>query len=227
MFIRLGWILIAAILLTACDRVVLTKPELTLSQSPTLEARPPLHLVVMDDQAAERGGNYAEQLGKSIRDAYPRAVALAAEPVAGQATVILRFRQLGAFFTNNRGSVLQAAGGISAPRGTSSGWESVMAELGGYRSRVSGNQFLILPGNWSGIAYVEVEVRDQRPGRAAVFGFSLASERATANTLGYLGAQMVASDAWGEVEKPLTAFLNAAVRKLANESTGVSAAVHR
>lgn len=221
----LGAALLTVFLCACGGREVLTKPDLALTRQPTLEVRPPINLIVTDDQAAERGSGYADQLSKSIRDAYPQAVISLptdAAPASGQVTIAIHVRQLGAFFTNERGSVLNKAGGIAPARGTPTGWEPVMAQIAKYPSKIAGTQFIYLPGNWSGIAYMEVDVRDRRPGRTAAFSFPLAAERASGNDLGYLRAQMLASDAWGEVSKPLSVFLDAAVRKIASEGTNAA-----
>ncbi len=74
-----------------------------------------------------------------------------------------------------------------------------------------------LPTIWNGVAYVEIELRDLRPGRSANFTVPLGAEHVNANTLGYLTAQSVANSAREDVSPRTVASLDAAGKKLGTE----------
>src|SRR5262250_3214530 len=67
-------LLVCFIALGGCSEQVLTQPELNLSAQPNATVAPPVLLAVTDDQAGERGAEYAARLRGKIHNAYPRAV---------------------------------------------------------------------------------------------------------------------------------------------------------
>ena len=213
--------LLLFVLLSACSEVVLTKPNLPLTQRPEITLVPAIALSVIDDEAGERGGLYAAQITKAIVDAYPRsveAVAPGAAAAPGRVALSIHIRQLGAFFNRSQSSIMDARAARNGPEGTVADWDGVAAAAVGAGPTASGTVYAHLPGNWSGIAFLEIEVRDRRPGKSAAFAFVLAAERFRPNELGYMEARMAADDAWQEIAPRLVAFIDAAIRKVKAEA---------
>jgi hypothetical protein len=206
-----------ALLLAACGKQVPTQPTLTLIPRPDLQANPPINLVVLDDQASERSG-YAAQLAKTIQDAYPRAISapMQTTPAPQQVTLKLHIRYIGASFNQTKDAVLSNQT-VDPPRGNAADWQPLVTRAIGLHAVSSGWVYKKLPGNWSGIAHIDIEVTDRRPGAKAAFRFPLVAERSAGNDFGYARAQMVASDAWSEIGPRLAHFLDSAVHKVVTE----------
>jgi hypothetical protein len=199
-----------------CTKQFLTAPELTLTERRDLVVAPPLAIAVIDSQATERNGDFATQTSAAIRKAYGNAVEIVPGDFArteGRVLVRIRIRQLGAFFNQ----VLPPDKLTSAIQGNVADWAAVVAASGATDVLASGTVFKYLNGNWSGIAFLEVELRDWRPNRGAAFVMPLVAERVTPNRGGYFGAMMIAAEAWDQVNPRLTRFLDAAMQKLASE----------
>jgi hypothetical protein len=209
----------AALLAAGCSEVKLTKPPLALA--PQAEALvPPLAVAIIDDEADERGRDYAAQLLKAILDAYPRSTeALPPNAIAapGRVSMTIHIHQLGAFFNRTRSSVLRVSPELTRIKGSMVGWDSVVAAAATSDPLVSGNVYLYLPGNWSGIANIDIAIEDTRPSHNASFTIPIVAERSRPNDLGYVGATIVAASAWHEVQPRLAACIDAVVRKLREE----------
>ena len=221
------FILLACLLSTGCTEIFLTKPDLTLTKQPDIALAAPIALAVIDDEAATRGGAYAAQLAKAITDAYPHAIELraaTADDASGRVAVTIRIHHLGAFFNRTVYSVLNAGPETTELRGTVADWDAVAAAAFRTGPVSQGTVFKDIQGNWSGIADLDIVLVDQRPGRAANFTVPLAYEHSQPNVLGYIGAMMLADDAWRTVAPRLAAFLDAAVRKVKAEEPGAGAA---
>jgi len=207
-----------ALALSACSEVSLTKPDLALAPK-TQGLNPLLELRVVDDQSGERGGDYANRLAMQIRDSYPRAIELASTPapVEGRANLTLHLHFLGAQFNRTRNSVLGNAPDLTVARGTVDGWQPVVTATAGNGPVSSGTVFVLLPGNWSGIAYLDAEIRDLRPGHNAALVIPIAAEHSAPNKLGALQADLQAASAWEAVTPRLAALLDATIAKLGVE----------
>jgi hypothetical protein len=212
----------AAVLLGGCSTQVLTTPTLALDVQPTLVADPPISLRVVDDESDGRGQDYAGQLAQAIVAAYPRAIEKAPDnsaPVPRRVNMVVRIKQLGAFFHVGSIPVLPSRATLGAVVGSVEDWAPVVKASASGRPAISGTVF-IGDGNWSGVAYLEVYVQDLRDGRDAAFRLPLVAERAAPNSLGYMSAKLVADSAWDEIGPCLAAFLDASVRKVAAEAPG-------
>ena len=209
--------------MASCTEVLMTKPDLALTKQPEISLAPRIALTVIDDGAGERGNAYAGQLGEAIASAYPQAIESRqsrAEPPVGRVTRVIHIRQQGAVFNRTRSSLL-ASGGSTLTRveGTTTGWDGVVAAAATTEPVASGTVYVLLPGNWSGIADLDIEVHDRRLGQTASFTLPLVAERSRPNDLGFVAAMMVADDAWQSIAPRLTAFLDAAVRKIKTEGS--------
>lgn len=205
-----------AFTLSGCSEVSLTKPDLELaSNAQRLDS--PLELQIVDDQANDRGGGYASHLAGEIRSAFPHAIELAQAPVEGRANLTLHIHFLGAHFNRSKNALLPNQSILTAARGTIDGWQPVVAAAAGQGAVSSGTVFVNLPGNWSGVAYFDAEIRDLRPGHNATLVIPIASEHSAPNKLGALQAEIQADSAWEAVAPRLTALLDATIAKLAAE----------
>ena len=100
---------VVSILLGGCSTQVLTTPDLALNAQPTLVADPPISLRVLDEQGDGRGEGYADRLAQAILAAYPHAIEKAPDgsaPVPRRVNMLVRIKQLGAFFHDTSNSVL-------------------------------------------------------------------------------------------------------------------------
>lgn len=207
-----------ALALSACSEVSLTKPDLALAPK-AQSLSPPLELKIVDDQAGERGNDYASRLATQIRNAYPHAIELASAPtpVEGRANLTLHIHFLGAQFNKTQKAVLPNTPSLTTARGTVDDWRPVVAAAAGTGPVSSGTVFSNLSSNWSGIAYLDAEIRDTRPGHQAALLIPIAAERSGPNKFGALQAQLEADSAWDAVTPRLAALLDATIAKLAAE----------
>ena len=212
---------VVAVLLGGCSTQVLTTPDLALNAQPTLVADPPISLRVLDEQGDGRGEDYADRLAQAILAAYPHAIEKApdgAAPVARRVNMLVRIKQLGAFFHDTSTSVLPSPSALRVV-GSVGDWAPVIRASFSSEPPVSGTVF-IGGGNWSGVAYLEVYVQDLRDDRGTAFKLPLIAERAAPNTLGYMSATIVADRAWEEIGPRLASFLDASVRKVVTDGSG-------
>jgi hypothetical protein len=207
-------------LLVGCTERFATAPDLELARRTVPPSSVPVLVSIEDDQANERPKDYSQQLLKQLCDAYSGA--LEASPATstiapGRVSVTIRIHQLGAVFNRTKSSVLAVSPSLDQPRGTFGDWTDVISASRRLEPVASGTVFAHLPGNWSGITYLDVEVHDQRAGHAADFTMPLVAERSRPNKWGYFEAQGVAADAWDAVRPRLIAFIDAMVSKLGRE----------
>jgi hypothetical protein len=212
---------LAAVFLGGCSTQVLTTPDLALNAQPMLVADPPIALRVVDEQVEGRGEAYADRLMQAILAAYPHAIERAPDgsaPVPRRVNMVVRIKQLGAFFHLTSSSVLPNPFGLRMV-GSVEDWAPVVRASVSSEPMASGS-VLVGGGNWSGVAYLEVYVQDLRDGRGAAFKLPFIAERAAPNSFGYMSATMVADRAWDEIGPRLAMFLDASVRKVAAEGSG-------
>jgi len=216
-------VLLASVCLfvAGCSETILMSPDLKLTEHSDLKLLPPIALWVVDEESAERGTAYAGQFAAAILNAYPGSFELL-EPSAtageGRVRVTIRIRQLGAFFNRTKSSVLMRDPDQTRINGTIADWHEVVAASTRQTGPdISGSVYVLLPGNWSGITNIIVDVEDRRENHAAVFSLPLATERSRPNDFGYAAARLAAEDAWDNTVPSLTAFLDSAVRKVKSE----------
>jgi hypothetical protein len=216
--LRLVPALCLAFLASACQRFILTQPNITLAQRIDVPLSPTVALTVRDDEQSERGREYAAQVAMAINASYPQSIEAVTDPRApaqDRVNVELRIHRLGAYFHSSKTALL--AGETIAVTGKVDDWRQVVAAARTAQPIVSGTVYTYLRGNWSGIAYIDLVVRDLRPGHSAAFTLPLAAERSGPNDFGYFRARGVASEAWDAVSPQLAAFLDATVQKLKAE----------
>lgn len=217
-------------MLAGCsNEILLIKPKLALKNQPNISLARPIAFKVLDDEIGVRGVKYSAQLVEAICNAYPHSFeAVSPDSIAIDDRVVIniRIRQLGAYFNRTRKSALGPRAS-HAIKGSVAGWGRAVAVARPKQPVVSGTVFVVLPGNWSGIAHIEVEVLDRRPGHLASFTIPIAAERSRPNDLGYVGAASVANEAWGSVGPRLAAVLEAAVQKVAGDKPAAGKAMRR
>ena len=219
------------VLVAGCSKeIVLIKPKLTLTSRANISLAQPVAIRVVDDEAGGRGVKYSAKLLKAICNAYPHSFkAVSPDSIAVHDRVVINIyiRQLGAYFNRTKKSVLGSRAYRVINKKNIAGWGRVIAAAQATQPVVSGTVFKYLPGNWSGIAHIDVEVRDRRPGHFASFTISIAAERSGGNDLGYARATFLASDAWNSVGPRLAAVLHAANQKVAGDVPATSKAIRR
>lgn len=218
-------------LVGACNSTtLLTTPKLALSGQPGATLAKPVLFSITDEEAKARGPAYLSELAASICAAYPKALKLVSPekiPVPGQVSIKIYIRQLGAYF--NRANVSRMRHRPREPQLTDPGigdWGKVIAasmtnspNVGGYVSSPNLTGALLgIQSGWSGIAFLDIDLHDNRTGKSVSTGFSIAAERSTGNTLGYLSATANAADAWKVVQPAIKRFLEAAVDKVTQET---------
>jgi hypothetical protein len=197
-----------------------TKPTLEMAAHPDAVLAVPIALTVVDEQTGDRGADYRIQILNAICDAYPRAVeamATNAGPIPARVNMTVRIHRIGGFFSNARAPLLAQNRERIEPTGTVDDWRPVILATSGTGRLTEGRVFVFLPGNWSGIVDLDIELRDLRPGHTADFTLPLAAERQRPNMHGYIEARIAAGEAWDAVQPRLNAFIEAAVGKLAVE----------
>jgi hypothetical protein len=175
---------------------------------------------VIDDEAVDRGGDYAAELLNAIHEAYPQATEPLppnAAPRPGQVTMTIHIHQLGAFYNATKSSILAKEQNLHGIRGSTKGWEPVVKAAVLADPVVAGTVYKNRPGNWSGIVNIDIEITDARPGHGAAFVIPLIVERSRQNDLGYGSARIVSNAAWSEIRPRLAACIYAAVKKLRDE----------
>ncbi len=210
------------------DPIILTKPDLVIKGSKTVALSHPLLLSVVDEQANEglgdyartRDENYAAGLATEIVSAYPSAMKAAKTTTdqTGSAVVEIRIRRLGAYV--NRSGLQSMLGPVSAQAGNVGDWGAVIAAAADTGPTTFGTRYIRVSNNWSGVANLDIVVKDLGPGHSASFHFPILAERIVQNDFGAMRATSIADSAWENVAPRLARFLDAAVEKLAAEEQG-------
>lgn len=225
---------LAVVVVTGCTETTrLTKPSLTLSAQPSLTLAPRVAFTITDDEAAGRGAAYRNELAKKICAAYPGAFTYrpaAKFPEQGKASLTLKIRQLGSYFNRTRASRLRRP--VAHPASIEADfkdWAVVIESAATGEPLIKGQVagWLILPGiyaGWSGIAHVDVEIHDNRPGHSFQAAFSIAAERSAPNTFGLISASMTADDAWKEVSPAIVRLFAATAEKVRVDQSRTGAA---
>lgn len=220
---------LAAIVVAGCTETTrLTKPSLTLSAQPALSLSPRVAFTIVDDEAAGRGKDYRDRLANAVCVAYPGAFSYrpaAKFPAKGQAALTLNIRQLGSYFNRTPASRLRRP--VAHPASIKADFEDWSAVI---RSATTGEPLIkgqvggwtILPGlyhGWSGIAHIDIEIHDNRPGHSFQAVFSIAAERSAPNTFGLISASMTADDAWREVAPAIGRLFAATAEKMRKDQS--------
>jgi hypothetical protein len=210
------------LLLGGCGDTLRTTPELTLRPLPQAPPKSPiLGLAVVDLEGAQRDPGYATRFAGFIRDTYGDAVQIVPSktPLAGRANIIIRIIWLGSY-KDRRHDTNTIADQFLRPSGNLADWAPVVAATASSGAVLSGQVRVlrktgqVVPGAWSGVAYLEVEVNDLRRAGGAAFRLPLYAERVDTSNLSALS---LADDAWHETNLRLAAFLDAAMQKLMRE----------
>jgi hypothetical protein len=205
--------------------IVLTKPDLILKQDRNTALLSPLNISVIDEQANEgagdyvaiRGGEYATAMATKIMAAYPNAIKAAGNVGSDSRGVFveIRIRKLGAYV--NRSGEESMLGPVDPAQGNVGDWDRAVAAAADPDPTVSGTRYKYIASNWSGVANIEISVKDLRPGHSESFHFPIMAERIRQGDLGLLRAYSVADSAWEDVGPRIASFLDAAIAKLASD----------
>ena len=219
----------AGLVVAGCTETTrLTKPSLALSAQPALTLSPRVAFTIVDDEAAGRGAAYRDELAKTICAAYPGTFAYHPStefPVPGKAALTLNIRQLGSYFNRSPASRLRRPVAHPASIKTDfEDWSTVIRSATTGEPLIKGQVggWLLLPGlyhGWSGIAHIDREIHDNRPGHSFQAAFSIAAERSAPNSLGFITASMTADDAWREIAPAIGRLFAATAEKIRKDQS--------
>jgi len=172
--------------------IVLTKPDLILKQDRNITA-----------------------MATKIMAAYPNAIKAAGSLGSDSRSVFveIRIRKLGAYV--NRSGEQSMLGPVDPTQGNVGDWDRTIAAAADPDPTVSGTRYKYIASNWSGVANIEISVKDLRPGHSESFHFPIIAERIRQGDLGLLRAYSVADSAWEDVGPRIASFLDAVIAKLA------------
>ena len=204
------------------SQAIHTNPPVSLNSSVRQSPDQPIHVSIVDDDAAQRDDDFVANLAESICSAYPssyRIVPASLLPAQGQISMKIFIRRLGAFFNPGTSSVLLRSGYRKYVVGVYNEWRQVVDVakadeliISGY---VGGGSGALV--GWSGITFIDIKVFDLRPGKSDEFTVSIAAERSTANYGGFITAYRNASHAWNATAPRLQEFLEASAQKNVSE----------
>lgn len=219
----------SVMILTGCTETTrLTKPKLSLTSQPERNLSPRILFTIADDEAADRGQDFARSMATRICAAHPgafRYLPSVAAPPPGQVLVTMRIRQLGGYFNRTRFSRLRQP--VATPESNEQDmedWGNVVVSATTGQPMIAGQvgTYLITPGlyhGWSGIAHIDFKINDARPGHSLEAQFSIAAERSALNTFGFATAALTAAEAWGIVNPAINRFLLAASNKVSRDQS--------